>query len=112
MTLTSSLAVVRYHLDVAFFRLRFNLYEVQLEKISKILKRSYIICRLISCGKDWENAEVVSDRYFCHQLHLQKKESKEAYHQLMDFISEWSRTTGIPQWEARALINRDFNIDV
>lgn len=106
------LAFIRYHINVTLFNIRFTLFNNQIEKIKQRFRRDNIIWRLWRKGIEPQKIVAVKDRYFERQLYIQKKESREAYHQLMEFIGEWSKSSGIPQWEARALINRDFHIDI
>jgi len=106
------LANIKYQLNIFIFSIRFNLFSKQIIKIEHCIKRLGIFLRLRGKGMEWDRVEDICERYFGYQIYLQKKESKEAYRELMDFISEWSKTSGIPQWEAREILNRDFHLDV
>jgi len=106
------LAKIRYHINVALFNIRFTIFNAYTDKIKIRMKRENIIWRLWRKRVERTKALAITDRYFNHQLYRQKKESKEAYRQIMEFIGEWSKLSGISQWEARALINRDFHIDI
>ena len=106
------MAIIRYHINVTLFNIRFKLFNNRIEKIKCRLRRDNIIWRLWRKGVARTKIVVIADRYFERHVYIQRKESKEAYHQLMEFIGEWSKSSGIPQWEARALINRDFHIDI
>ena len=106
------LAKIRYHINVTLFNIRFTIFNAYTDKIKHRMKRESIIWRLWRKRVERTKALAITDRYFNHQLYIQRKESKEAYHQLMEFVGEWSKSSGIPQWEARALISRDFHIDI
>jgi len=106
------LANMNYQLNIIIFSIRFNLFSKQMVKTRHNMKRLSIFFRLRKKGTERDKVENICERYFGYQIYLQKKESKEAYRELMDFISEWSKTSGIPQWEAREILNRDFHLDV
>lgn len=105
-------ATIRYKINVILFNFRFNLFGFKKDKIWQYLKWEKIECILRFRGVDKSKIEEITLRYFNYKLYLQKKESKEALHQLMEFIGEWSKDSGISQWDAREIINRDFHIDV
>ena len=95
-----------------WFNIRFNLFHEQVGKIKFFFERHYIAWRLTHEHKSLVESIKVTERFYRYRNYLRQKESKEAYRCLMDFIGEWSETSGIPQWKVRGMIDRDFHIDV
>jgi len=46
------------------------------------------------------------------QAYINKMARKEAYIRLTEIIAQVSETSGIPQWELRARVEKDFGIDI
>jgi hypothetical protein len=72
-------------------------------KAENILERKY--------GKG-EKAREHLARFLRYKVYVCSKKSRECYDGIYKFIADYSAETGIPQWELRALIERDFGVDI
>lgn len=92
------------------FRLRWNYYTKWMAVIKKVV---YVYLRLRLFGfKSHSSCINVMSRLAHIQSFKIKRDKKEAFKTMCEVISKLSDETGVPQWEIRSQIQRDFNIDI
>ena len=103
---------LRYRLVLAFFHLRFGIYQ-KIYIYWKVRAEITAIERRLR-KKGCDNLHIIKamSRFGRMKNYLTKKENKEAYKMLSSLIAEWSDNWGIPQWQIRAKLQRDFDLDV
>jgi len=71
-----------------------------------------MIRRLVRKGCSVDKYMNIMDRYTRMKKHISRREARGSQKRMMNIIVKISDDTGIPQWELRALLQRDFDIDV
>jgi hypothetical protein len=88
-------------------------------RYNKIARRIKIECefwnidrRLKRKGFSMDKILDVMQRYVTMRSFKDEKETKESIISLGRAMAELSEKTGIPQWQLRAKVKKDFNIDL
>ena len=83
-----------------------------IRKLSLDIEMNWVKKRLERKGYSKIRVIIIMSRYMKFQQHIAKMGSKEAFRNVYQMIVEISEITGVPQWELRTMLQKDFNMDV
>lgn len=103
---------VRYNLSVLWSKIKFGRFGRCFWMMEAYLEKMAITRRLSAKGHSEIRIIRIRTRFAEYQTYLSKKEGKVNRKRLNELIVLYSEQTGVPQWDVRARLERDFGIDV
>jgi len=101
---------IKYNFLVFCYHLRYNV----IAKIIRPFKMFYLSFYLRKRLKKYsdEKSLNVAYRYSKMKRFKRELETRITYNSLNEMIASISDKTGVPQWQLRAQVNKDFNLDI
>lgn len=99
------------------YQYRRLLYFLKWSKTTKCVRFKLAYCAIYIRIRflNWNTKEKtikILNRFLGFCEYKAKKENKDATRFLMESIAELSEEIGVPQWDIKSKIKRDFNIDI
>ena len=102
--------MIKYHYHRLMYHLRWG---KTVTRIRRKLFCNYIYFKIRFLDSHNKlNSLKIMCRFMAFKNYELKKETRESQRDLMDAIAKLSDETGIPQWEIRSKLQRDFNLDI
>ena len=104
---------VKYGLLVLKYRIEFNDYLCRLRRLLKVRIECFIIERRFQKkGLSDDKKMFIMSRFFQYKMYREMKESHICRRTIGQFIAAHSEKTGIPQWQLREILQKDFYLDI
>jgi len=103
---------VHYQFVVLRSKILYGAWTKPLIRLSAKIYAHMLIFELKRRGRTKERAARILARFSHRKASAQRRSTKASFKELMNTIVRISEESGIPQWELRAKVQRDFGVDI